>query len=152
MSTVTYPVIACAPVRVLPDELPDAWAVWSAEPHGRVVLAFRPDVFDAERFPEPCLPTIYISPERDRRTLPADATTRRWRVELRLEPDVLLTDRCSTDWDGAVAAATDLARAFLAGEFNLRTPYHDPRGTYLDALEDLLDDSGGSPPEPERDV
>lgn len=137
---------------MLPDDLPDAWDVWSAEPHGRVVLAFRPDMFDAERFPEPCLPTIYISPERDRRTLPADATTRRWRVELRLEPDVLIADRRSDDWNGAVVAATDLARAFLAGEFSLRTAYHDPPAAYLDALEDLIDESGAPPSEAERDV
>jgi len=44
-----------------PDDLPAGWRLWNEEPDGRVILAFRPDVFDADRFDPACLPTIYLS-------------------------------------------------------------------------------------------
>ena len=43
------------------DALPAGWQVWTEEHEGRVILAYRPDVFDADEFPAACLPTIYVT-------------------------------------------------------------------------------------------
>jgi len=42
------------------DSLGEDWVVWSDEGE-KAVLAFRPDVFDGDEFPAPCLPTIYLT-------------------------------------------------------------------------------------------
>lgn len=119
--------------------LPEGWEVWSDE-ETRVVLAFRPDVFDTAAFPAPCLPTIYLSKgQRDRRPgphePPPDAD---WYVTLYLEPEVARSPARADDRAGAESVAVDLATSFSRGELDLREMYQVPRDAYLDRLEELV--------------
>lgn len=120
------------------ESLPEGWEIWSDETT-KIVLVFRPDVFDTVAYPAPCLPTIYISkgqrgrrPGRDRP--PADAD---WYVTLSLEPNVsrppdrVETRRAATD------RAADLAASFAAGEIDVRELYQVPREDYIERLEAL---------------
>jgi hypothetical protein len=120
---------------------PGGWATWTDEDDGRLILAFRPDVFDAERYPAACLPTVHVSngPTRRRpgaRGRPSD----RWHVTLRLEPEVRVGDRTEHDSrEAAREAARDVARRFDAGEVDYRAAYQvlDGRRAYLDRLDEL---------------
>ncbi len=120
------------------ESLPEGWEVWSDETT-KIVLVFRPDVFDTVTFPAPCLPTIYVSkgqrgrrPGRDRP--PADAD---WYVTLSLEPDVSLPTKRAETRRAAADCATDLAARFSAGEIDVRDLYQVPREAYLERLEAL---------------
>ncbi|WP_265111364.1 DUF5820 family protein [Halosolutus halophilus] len=132
------------------DALPDSWTIWSEEDDGRAVLAYRPDVFDAEEFPPACLPTLYVTHgKRTRRpgTNPTSRTTANdWFVTLYLEPDVSLPDQHRfDDRSDAVACAIDLARQFDAGEIDYRDLYQVPRERYFDRLDELT----GGPDDPD---
>jgi hypothetical protein len=126
------------------EELPDGWEVWNAEPGGRVVLAFRPDVFDGSDYPPACLPTVTVGPgaSPDGRPDP-QARSGEWHVALYLEPDVRLRslDAAFTDRDAAVEQAVAVAREFVAGAVDVRGAYAEPREAYLDQLTTLLDDT-----------
>jgi hypothetical protein len=121
--------------------LPEDWRVWHEADEGRVVLVFRPDVFDTQRFPAACLPTIYVSQRPPQERLPRlDAERSDWFVSLRLEPEVQVVDaggRYESRAD-AVRAALGVASRFVAGEFDLRGVYQVPREAYLDELESLV--------------
>lgn len=123
-------------------DLPDAWVVWSDEDDGRSVLAYRPDVFDADEFPAPCLPTLYLTHgKRTRRpgTNPNDRVVDEgWYVTLYLEPDVHLREenRFGTRPE-AVAFAVDLAERFDAGAIDYRGMYQVPREDYFEKLDEL---------------
>ncbi len=123
------------------DELPEPWVVWSDEPGGRTVLAYRPDVFDTEAFPAACLPTVYLTrgPKERRRppTDPRGAVAGDWRVTLFLEPEVDCDERSYGTRDAAVDGAVDLARAFHEGGIDYRDAYQVPREAYLDRLDEL---------------
>ena len=118
--------------------LPDGWQVWSDEAT-RVVLAFRPDVFDTNAFPAPCLPTIYLSKgQRDRRPGPHDPPPDApWYVTLFLEPDVSRDPERVDSRHDAEAHATDLAERFARGDVDVRGLYQVPREDYLAKLESL---------------
>lgn len=124
------------------SRLPDAWRVWSKGEDGRLVLAYRPDVFNADDFPAPCLPTLYLTHgKRTRRpgVNPADtADSEDWFVTLYLEPDVSLheTLRFPTR-DEALERTVDLARQFDEGEIDYRELYQVPRETYFERLDEL---------------
>jgi hypothetical protein len=124
--------------RDRPADLPDGWRVWSAEGGGRVVLAYRPDVFAGDAFPAACLPTLYVS-NGSRRPRPGagGVETDEWHVTLFVEPDVEVATRAPGDRDAALAAAVDLAARFAAGEVAYRDAYQVPRPDYLDALDRL---------------
>ncbi|MEF8813187.1 MAG: DUF5820 family protein [Halovenus sp.] len=120
------------------DDLPDGWVTWS-EQTGKVVLAYRPDVFDTEAFPAACLPTIYVTHGRRSRRpgqrRPDDTTP--WYVTLYLEPEV---DRGADEFESrsaALAGASELARQFADGEMDYRSLYQVPRPAYLDRLDEL---------------
>lgn len=120
------------------ETLPDGWEVWSDEPR-KVVLAYRPDVFDAAAYPPACMPTIYLSKgRRDRRPgrtePPPDAP---WYVTLYLEPEVGEEREPVGTRGEAEAVATDLARRFADGEVDYRSLYQVPRPAYLDRLDEL---------------
>lgn len=120
------------------ESLADGWEVWSDEAT-RVVLAFRPDVFDTVEYPAPCMPTIYVSKGRrgrrpGRERPPPDAD---WYVRLYLEPDVALPAESAETRGDAEALAADLASRFAAGEIDARGLYQVPREAYLDRLEAL---------------
>ncbi|MFB6111465.1 MAG: DUF5820 family protein [Halobacteriaceae archaeon] len=124
------------------DALPPGWTVWNAESAGRVILAYRPDVFEGESFPAPCLPTIYVSqsdPDQRKRRTGGPRTGGEWHVTLYLEPEVRVhaADRTAADRQGALAAARELAAAFAAGDLDLRDAYQVPREAYLAELERL---------------
>jgi hypothetical protein len=125
------------------DALPDGWVVWSEEAT-KVVLAFRPDVFDTAGFPPPCLPTLYLTKgKRDRRpgrTNPNPGDP--WYVTLFLEPDVEGPTAQYGDRAEAVAGAAGLARRFAEGGVDYRSLYQVPRPDYLDRLDELTGRSG----------
>jgi len=119
------------------DALGDGWVVWT-EGAEKAVLAYRPDVFDTQAFPAPCLPTIYVTKGRRRRkpgkqTRPDDP----WFVTLFLEPEI---DRTPDRYDtrgAAEAGAVDLADRFARGEVDYRSLYQVPREEYFEKLDEL---------------
>lgn len=124
------------------DDLPDGWEVWNADPDGRVVLAYRPDVFDGAAFPAACLPTLTVAPgsSPDARPDPRGRSGV-WHVALYLEPDVRVRaiEARFEDRDAAVAEAVAAARRFAAGGVDYRDAYHEPREAYLGRLDELVD-------------
>ncbi|MFB6143202.1 MAG: DUF5820 family protein [Halorientalis sp.] len=120
------------------EDLPAGWDVWN-EGETEVVLVYRPDVFDGEDFPAPCIPTLYLTkgkrtrrPGRDR-PAPDDP----WYVTLSLEPDVARDAEQYPDRSAAVAGAVDLATRFARGAVDYRALYQVPREEYLDELDRL---------------
>ncbi|QCW03761.1 DUF5820 family protein [Natrinema pallidum] len=127
------------------SRLPDAWTVWSQGEQGRLVLAYRPDVFNAADFPAPCLPTLYLTHgKRTRRpgVNPADtADSEDWFVTLYLEPDVSLNETLRyPNRDDALERTIALARQFDDGEIDYRGLYQVPRETYFERLDELTGD------------
>ncbi|MFB6196090.1 MAG: DUF5820 family protein [Haloplanus sp.] len=119
------------------DDVPSGWTVWHRESGGRVILAYRPDVFDTDAFPAACLPTIYLSPGSPRRR-PGPDDPDGWTVTLFLEPEVdARVETCDTR-EAGVETALDLARAFAAGRIDYRVAYQVPREAYLDRLDELV--------------
>lgn len=123
------------------DELADGWEVWSEGEH-RVVLAYRPDVFEGRSFPPACLPTIYVTRGRRSRRPGVDldpAPDTPWFVTLFLEPEIERSADRYDDREAALAGARDLARRFAHGEIDPRALYRitDDREAYLDRLEEL---------------
>jgi hypothetical protein len=126
------------------DALPSGWTVWSDEPEGRSVLAYRPDVFEGRTFPAPCLPTIYVSNGSRRRRPGAGAReTDEWHVTLFLEPEVEGPTERYDDREAAREAAVALADRFADGRLDYRACYQVPREAYLDELDRL---TGRAPP------
>ncbi|QLG26828.1 hypothetical protein HUG10_04410 [Halorarum halophilum] len=118
--------------------LPDGWRVWNEEAEGRTVLVYRPDVFDGDRFPAACLPTLYVtngSPRR--RPGAAQREADEWRVTLFLEPDVEAESSRHDEREEAVAAARDLTDRFASGEIDYRGAYQVPREEYFAELDEL---------------
>jgi hypothetical protein len=120
------------------EELPEGWTVWSEEAT-KVVLAFRPDVFDGSEFPAPCLPTIYLTKgQRDRRPGRNDpAPEDPWYVTLFLEPEVSRSADVYDTREAALAGVRELAARFAAGGMDYREFYQVPRPAYLDRLDEL---------------
>jgi hypothetical protein len=120
-------------------DLPDGWRVWNDD-EGATILVYRPDVFDTQQFPAPCLPTIRVTQrpptERKRR---AGSNPSGWFVSLRLEPEVRVksADQGFETREAAADGARDLAERFAAGDVDYRDAYQIPREDYLDELDDL---------------
>ncbi|MCU4925272.1 DUF5820 family protein [Halobacteria archaeon AArc-dxtr1] len=124
-------------------ELPDGWTVWDESEDGRIVLAYRPDVFDGQLLPAACLPTLYLTHGRRTRrpgTNPNSVDTD-WHVTLYLEPEVHLreTNRFSSR-EAAVDCLLELADRFDAGEIDYRALYQVPREEYFERLDELTGD------------
>lgn len=129
----------------MPGEPPAGWQVWNEEPGSRLVLAFRPDVFDADDFPAACLPTIAVAPGRGPDQLPERrARSDAWYRAFFLEPTVRIraADATYDSWEAAVAGAHRLAEAFVEGEVDYRAVYQQPREAYLAKLDDLVGSEG----------
>lgn len=122
----------------LAADLHGDWAVWNEDDH-RAVLVYRPDVFDSQAFPAPCLPTIYLTKgKRGRR--PGEHRPRPdadWYVTLSLEPEVTGERHRYEGQDAAVAGALDLAASFATGDIDYRALYQVPRDAYLAKLDEL---------------
>lgn len=120
------------------DRLPDGWQIWSDETT-KVVLAYRPDVFDSTAFPAPCLPTIYMTKgKRTRRPGQNDpAPDDPWYVTLYLEPEVDSGTDKHESRTAAEDAAVDIATRFDTGKIDYRSLYQVPRPDYFDRLDEL---------------
>jgi hypothetical protein len=120
------------------DELAEGWEVWS-EQERKVVLAYRPDVFDTQSFPAACLPTLYITHgqqnRRPGREQPTPETP--WYVTLYLEPEVNRSADRYESRNEAIEGARVLARAFADGEIDYRGLYQIPRAEYFEHLDEL---------------
>jgi len=123
------------------DDLAAGWEVWSDD-ENRVVLTYRPDVFEGTSFPPACLPTIYVTRGRRSRRPGIDldpAPDAAWYVTLFLEPEVERAADRFDDRDAALDAARSLARRFVRGGVDYRALYQvtDDRHSYLDRLDEL---------------
>lgn len=118
--------------------LPEGWELWNEEPEGRVILAYRPSVFDADAYPAPCLPTLYVT-NGSRRARPGagQRQTDEWHVTLFLEPEIEVDSSTHDERATALDAAVDLAASFAAGEIPYRDAYQVPRDDYLAKLDEL---------------
>lgn len=126
---------------VTADELAEGWEVWNEEPTGRLILAYRSDVFDTQAYPAPCLPTITVAPGRSPDAPPERrAESSLWHAAFYLEPTVRVRDADSTQEtrEDAVAAAIDIAARFSGGEIDYRSVYQVPREEYLSKLDALI--------------
>lgn len=116
---------------------PAGWQLWS-EADARVILAYRPDVFDGGSFPAPCLPTVYVTRgQRDRRPGGQRTETDTWFATLFMEPDVEYDTQRFKGRTAAVDGAVALCERFGAGEIDYRELYQVPRPEYFDALDEL---------------
>ncbi|NLV10530.1 DUF5820 family protein [Halomicrobium sp. HM KBTZ05] len=119
------------------DALNPAWERWNEE-RGRIVLAYRPDVFDGGSLPAACLPTIYVTRGKRGRRPGGERVGHDWFVTLYLEPDVDCgTDRYD-DRAAAIDAAVSLADDFDAGRIDYRDEYQVPRDEYFRALDEVV--------------
>jgi hypothetical protein len=122
------------------DAIPDDWTLWSVD-DSRLILAYRPDIFDGSDTDPACMPMIYLSRGRrskrpeGNRNLPPDAP---WVIRLHLEPDVTASPRYVEDRADAVSECISLTRAFIDGEIDYRALYQVPRERYLDRLDEQL--------------
>lgn len=122
------------------EEIPEGWTVWNEESR-KIILTYRPDVFNTDAYPAPCLPTIHIRQGRPsrkpgRNTPAPDAP---WYVQLYLEPDVSMAEDSYDGRDTAEQAAHRLAEQFANGEIGYRALYQVPREEYFDKLDELTD-------------
>ena len=118
--------------------LPSGWVVWNDEPDGRGILTYRPDVFDSQEYPAPCLPTIYVTNGSQRaRPGSGQIETDTWHVKLFVEPDVEAETERYDSREAAVEGAVDVASRFADGEVDYRSLYQVPREAYLDKLDEL---------------
>lgn len=115
--------------------LPTGWQCWHEE-RDRVILAYRPDVFDSKAFPAPCLPTIYVTSGSPRRR-PGGSDTDTWQVTLFLEPEIEAVSENYEDRAAAIDGAIDHAERFATGEIDYRALYQVPREAYFDRLDEL---------------
>jgi len=124
------------------DVLAEGWRLWNEEPNGRAIVVFRPDVFDADRFPAPCLPTVYLT-NGSRRARPGSGQRRtdQWHVTLFLEPEIEVESTTFDDRTDALKGISDVTERFVVGAIDYRGAYQVPREAYLDELDDLIRDS-----------
>ena len=123
------------------EPLPDGWRVWNDEPSGRVILTFRPDVFDGSALPSACLPTIYLT-NGSRRSRPGAGqyATDEWHVVLFLEPEIEAVAETHETRPAAVDAEVAVAERFAAGDVDYRDAYQVPREAYFERLDELVGD------------
>ncbi|SEO72616.1 hypothetical protein SAMN04487948_104385 [Halogranum amylolyticum] len=121
------------------ETLPEGWVVWNDEPEGRAILAYRPDVFDTEKFPAACMPTVFVSNgSRRRRPGASQISTDTWHITLFLEPDIEARTEEFDSREAAVEGAVAAAERFVDGEVDYRELYQVPREEYFEKLDELL--------------
>ncbi|WP_049893960.1 DUF5820 family protein [Halogranum rubrum] len=127
------------------DALPEGWVVWNDEPEGRAIVAYRPDVFNTEDFPPPCMPTIFVSNgSRSKRPGASQIPTDTWHITLFLEPDIEAVTETFDSRPAAVDGAIAAAERFVDGEVDYRDVYQVPREEYFDKLDELLGRDDGN--------
>jgi hypothetical protein len=117
------------------DELSDEWTVWT-ETDTELVIVYRPDIFNGEQFPSPCLPTIYTTRGKRTRRPGADRRGSEWYVTLYLEPEIEGKSESYPDRSSAIGGAVELANRFGSGEIDYRSLYQVPREAYLAELDE----------------
>ena len=123
------------------SSLPAGWQVWNEEPDGRVILAYRPDIFNSNDFPAACLPTLYVTNGSPRRRPGAGSIeTDRWQVKLFLEPEIKAETQHYESRKEALDGAIDSAARFAAGDIDYRALYQVPRPSYFAELDRLVGD------------
>ena len=123
------------------QSLPSGWRVWNEETDGRVILAYRPDVFNSEAFPAACLPTIYVTNGSTRRRPGAGSVaTDTWQVKFFFEPEIEAVTTQYDDREAAVVGAIETAQSFVDGEVDYREAYQLPREEYFEKLDELVGD------------
>lgn len=116
---------------------PEGWHLWNEEAD-RVILAYRPDVFDGGEYPAACLPTVYVTRgQRDRRPGGQRTATDAWFLTLFLEPDVEYDTQRFETRSAAIEDAVALADRFGSGNIDYRGLYQVPRPAYFEALDEL---------------
>ncbi|RRJ29215.1 DUF5820 family protein [Halocatena pleomorpha] len=116
---------------------PAGWRLWN-EADERIILAYRPDVFDGGEFPAPCLPTVYVMRgQRDRRPGGQRTELSTWFVTLFLEPEVEYESERFESRAAAIDGAMALCERFADGEIDYRELYQVPRPEYFEALDEL---------------
>lgn len=124
------------------QEFPAGWTRWHDGSDGTLIVTYRPDVFDGQAFPAPCLPTVSVKRERVQgprgRPIVRSERDTGWTVELRLEPDIVVERLTRESREAAVETAYELTRAFAKGEIPYRDAYDHPRTAYLDELDALI--------------
>lgn len=121
------------------DGLSTGWTVWN-ETTERCVLVYRPDVFDTQEFPAPCLPTMYLTHGRRSRRPGSEldpSADDPWYVTLFLEPEVERDPERFETREEAVSGALDLAERFANGDIDYRGLYQVPREDYFAKLDKL---------------
>ena len=119
------------------ESVPEGWKVWTNGDE-KAVLVYRPDVFDGDAFPAPCMPTIYLTKGKRRRKPGRDVRPDDpWYVTLFLEPEISGAERSFEDRERADEAVRDLARSFTRGEIDYRGLYQVPREEYFAKLDEL---------------
>lgn len=122
------------------DTLPEGWVVWNDEPEGRAILAYRPDVFNTEDFPAPCMPTVFVSNgSRRKRPGAAQVPTDTWHITLFLEPEIEAETAEFDSREAAVEGAVAAAERFVDGGVDYRELYQVPREDYFETLDELLE-------------
>lgn len=120
------------------ETLPEGWRVWNEEPEGRIILAYRPDIFTGEAFDPACLPTIYVTNGSPRRRPGAGSVqTDTWRVILYAEPEIELETDAFDSRTAAIDGARSIAERFATGAIDYRAAYQVPREAYFDRLDEL---------------
>jgi hypothetical protein len=120
------------------DGLADGWQVWSDE-DTKVVLAYRPDVFNTADFDAACLPTIYLTKGKQSRRpgldqpRPGDA----WYVTFYLEPEIDAGQDSFDDREAADDHVVSLSQRFADGDIDYRDLYQVPRPDYFEKLDEL---------------
>lgn len=102
-------------------ELPDGWVVWSED--DGLVVCYRPDIFNGDDYPRPCLPLVTVT-EADRGTAGGRDG---WRVTFHVEADVPARRLRNfvAGYDEAVDYVVEIARGFNEG-------VHDPAEFYAE--------------------
>ncbi len=119
-------------------DFPSGWERWDEGPD-RLILAYRPDVFDGSEIPSACMPTLYVTQgKRTRRPGRNRRETDSWFVTFYLEPEVTVTEQRFDDRDAAIEGAREFATTFVAGEIDYRDAYQVARPEYFTALDSLV--------------
>ncbi|AGN01598.1 hypothetical protein L593_08265 [Salinarchaeum sp. Harcht-Bsk1] len=123
------------------DDPPAGWEVWNEGEDGRLILAYRPDVFDGDAFPAACMPTLYCTRGRrnSRRPGPERDAAADWFVTLFLEPEVTVAEERFDRREDALDRLRTVAADFAEGAIDYRDSYQVPRDDYLDELDALTE-------------
>ena len=115
-------------------ELPEGWVVWSED--DGLVVCYKPDVFNGDEYPRPCLPLITVT-KADRGTV---GGREGWRVTFHIEADVPAYDlrKVVIGYDEAIDYVVEIATNFNAGEYDFAEFYAegDARDEYVARLEE----------------